>query len=318
MLLGLTLGLYALQSVLLGLRWGGFPLPVVNLGMLAICIPPLTWLALKQLTTTLSPRLLGGAFLAILAALSSLYVITLFRLFFWGDIIAIAIYIGFGALLIVTARTSKLQWAQTLPFHWVVPCRQAHLIAGAALVVSGLVDLLVTVDFAYYNGQHAGQIVGIANLCFLIAVLALYIFYSNIFPQKEVVVATASPARPSREAKEMEAIVTALDHLMEDEAAYCDENLTVALLAKRTGVSARQLSEAVNSARAMNVPQYVNCFRIKEACQRLSSTSEPVTQIMFDVGFTTKSNFNREFVRITGMSPSAWRQQTRAKKGAVS
>jgi AraC-like DNA-binding protein len=48
----------------------------------------------------------------------------------------------------------------------------------------------------------------------------------------------------------------------------------------------------------------------------LVETGAPVTRILFDAGFQTKSNFNREFLRITGMSPSAWRKQA-ASEGAV-
>jgi AraC-like DNA-binding protein len=33
-----------------------------------------------------------------------------------------------------------------------------------------------------------------------------------------------------------------------------------------------------------------------------------VTTAMLDSGFNTKSNFNREFLRVTGASPSKWRQ----------
>jgi AraC-like DNA-binding protein len=40
----------------------------------------------------------------------------------------------------------------------------------------------------------------------------------------------------------------------------------------------------------------------------LAFTDEPVTQVMFEAGFQTKSNFNREFLRVTGMSPSDYRR----------
>jgi len=32
---------------------------------------------------------------------------------------------------------------------------------------------------------------------------------------------------------------------------------------------------------------------------------------MLDSGFMTKSNFNREFLRVMGMTPSAWRRAQR-------
>ena len=78
-------------------------------------------------------------------------------------------------------------------------------------------------------------------------------------------------------------------------------------LARRAGVPARRISSAVNRLRSANVSQYINGYRIAEACRLLRETDEPVTRIMFYAGFQTKSNFNREFLRVTGMSPRAWR-----------
>ncbi|MEW6633873.1 MAG: helix-turn-helix domain-containing protein [Pseudomonadota bacterium] len=37
----------------------------------------------------------------------------------------------------------------------------------------------------------------------------------------------------------------------------------------------------------------------------------PVTAAMFESGFQTKSNFNREFRRVTSLSPASWREQSR-------
>lgn len=59
----------------------------------------------------------------------------------------------------------------------------------------------------------------------------------------------------------------------------------------------------------MNVPKYVNTFRIRDACRILEETDMPVTEVIFAVGFTTKSNFNREFQRVTGLNPSEWRSR---------
>ena len=79
---------------------------------------------------------------------------------------------------------------------------------------------------------------------------------------------------------------------------------------------ARRISTAVNRLHAKNISQYINEFRIAEACRLLTETDEPVTRIMFDAGFQTKSNFNREFRRVTGMSPMAWRASKPASRSA--
>ena len=102
-----------------------------------------------------------------------------------------------------------------------------------------------------------------------------------------------------------------LDALMQDRAPYRDPDLTLDRLARRLGLPARRLSAAVNRRLDRNVSQLVNDHRVAEACRLLSTTDDPVTRIMFDAGFQTKSNFNREFRRVTGTTPSAWRRDRR-------
>ena len=55
----------------------------------------------------------------------------------------------------------------------------------------------------------------------------------------------------------------------------------------------------------------MNEHRIADACTLLSETDKTVTDIMFDVGFQTKSNFDREFRRVTDMTPVQWRHKNR-------
>jgi AraC-like DNA-binding protein len=82
---------------------------------------------------------------------------------------------------------------------------------------------------------------------------------------------------------------------------------SISALAWRLGLPARAVSQAVNRVYGMSVSQYVNNFRVAEACRLLTQTDMPVTRIVFEAGFMTKSNFNREFLRVTGASPTAFR-----------
>lgn len=54
---------------------------------------------------------------------------------------------------------------------------------------------------------------------------------------------------------------------------------------------------------------YLIRFRINMAASLLMSTVMPVTDISYEVGFTTLSNFNRSFKAIMGMSPREWRNK---------
>lgn len=67
----------------------------------------------------------------------------------------------------------------------------------------------------------------------------------------------------------------------------------------------KQLSGTINRVTGENVSRYINAARIF-AAQRGLISGENVTAAMLEAGFNTKSNFNREFQRITGTSPSDW------------
>lgn len=53
--------------------------------------------------------------------------------------------------------------------------------------------------------------------------------------------------------------------------------------------------------------EYINRLRIYKACQLLLETDERITSISFEVGYDTLSTFNRNFMRLIGISPSAFR-----------
>ncbi len=96
---------------------------------------------------------------------------------------------------------------------------------------------------------------------------------------------------------------------MQEKKLYRDANLNLERLARRAAMPSRRISSAINRTMAKNVSQYVNDYRIAEACRLLAETDQSVTEIMLEAGFQTKSNFNREFRRVTDMTPVAWREK---------
>jgi AraC-like DNA-binding protein len=57
--------------------------------------------------------------------------------------------------------------------------------------------------------------------------------------------------------------------------------------------------------------QYLNEMRIGAACRELINTDKSVTEVAFDSGFSTLSNFNRRFRDIKQSTPSRFRQTYR-------
>lgn len=59
--------------------------------------------------------------------------------------------------------------------------------------------------------------------------------------------------------------------------------------------------------------EHISSLRLWMACKLLLETSSPVTEICFDSGFNNIANFNRTFLRKTGMTPSKYRQVSRQR-----
>lgn len=104
------------------------------------------------------------------------------------------------------------------------------------------------------------------------------------------------------------ALMHRLETLMAEDGLYRDPDLTLARIARRLHVPAKQVSATVNRVTGENVSRLVNGHRIRHAATLLRR-GESVTAAMLASGFNTKSNFNREFLRVAGMAPSALRDQ---------
>ncbi len=92
---------------------------------------------------------------------------------------------------------------------------------------------------------------------------------------------------------------------------FADPNLTLDKLAKRIHIPARKISMAINHVSGMNVSQYINQMRLAHAAEMLLKSDDPVAHISEKSGFLTRSNFYREFQRVYGTSPAAYRDQAR-------
>lgn len=81
----------------------------------------------------------------------------------------------------------------------------------------------------------------------------------------------------------------------------------VAFYSERLHISEAHLSRIVKQETEMTVLQWINSFRIKHAKQLLRYTRMNMSEIAFDLHFTSAEYFRYFFRRETGMSPIAYR-----------
>ena len=122
-------------------------------------------------------------------------------------------------------------------------------------------------------------------------------------PQEE-----SRPGLPAADRVLFDKLSTAMDA-----GLYRRSGLTITALAAELGYPEHQLRRLINQHLGFrNFSFFLNSFRIEEATERLSDPAEarkPVLTIALDLGYGSLGPFNRAFKELTGMTPTAYREQ---------
>lgn len=275
-----------------GIDWLRFVLPIS-----ASFIPPLAWVTFQDALVSRFSAKMMTRHLATPA-------FTLFCRAFvpeTTDVVVSLVFAGYGAAILVQLRSvSDMPLARLEAGHVPMVIWQ---ILGWALIASASIDVLIAVAFATGNGEWTGWMITVSSSLVLLVVGMLSGSPSasgtgDDEPPK------ASASRPETSQEDID-IVAKLEDFLNREPMHLDPNLTLARLARRLHLPEKRLSMAVNRATGRNVSRYVNSWRIRHACAQIEGGMS-VTQAMLESGFNTKSNFNREFLRETGVAPSKW------------
>ena len=95
------------------------------------------------------------------------------------------------------------------------------------------------------------------------------------------------------------------------------ESMSRSDIAKAVGYNESYISHLFSQTMGTSLPEYVHMMRIDDACHMLKDTELTVTQIATELGFGSIRNFNRIFLKRTGVSPKDYRNTFQNKKEAT-
>ncbi len=280
-----------------GVGWAFAVQPVT-----AAAIPPLSWIAF--LTSAVRrfdaakdvPHVVVPVFTAFCVAFVRAPLDLLIPLIFVSYGVAILIVSSKGADALPNTRLS----AGNVPgLIW--------RIIGVTLIISAFGDALIVVAQIMDRGSWQPWIIAVTSTGMLLLLGGLSLSNSlwKEDTQDQDPPAPKLQADPEEDAK----IMARLEALMADQKLYLDPDLTLTQIARRLVLPIKAVSGAINRTTGENVSRYINARRVDVACDALRQ-GDNVTSAMFAAGFNTKSNFNREFLRLKGVPPRDWLAQS--------
>lgn len=107
------------------------------------------------------------------------------------------------------------------------------------------------------------------------------------------------------EGREPAAIAKARRYIHE----HLDDALPLGAVAHEAGLSESHFCRLFKEATGLTLTDYVNRCRIERAKKELLRSDRRISEVAFEVGYQSLSQFNRSFAKITGQSPTTWRRE---------
>ncbi|MGH2666327.1 helix-turn-helix domain-containing protein [Flavobacterium sp.] len=107
--------------------------------------------------------------------------------------------------------------------------------------------------------------------------------------------------------------IAALKAYMAEQQPYLDPSLTIQELANRIDMPVRDLSVLINHHMNQHFFDFVNEFRIQKAMKILKDKTKShltILEILYEVGFNSKSSFNTSFKKYTTLTPTEFRNSS--------
>ena len=182
--------------------------------------------------------------------------------------------------------------------------RTTAILGGAGIILN--IGGMIAVPFGLPL-MNRGLVLGIVGV-----ILGVYLLgrrYPQFFHELTLAVNQEKYKHSQIKGVDLERVSQRLDDIMSREKAYREDDLALAGLAERVGLTPHQLSEYFNNHLKVNFAAYVNGFRVREAAELLlREPDRTVLSIAYETGFNSKSNFNTAFARVMKISPTLYRK----------
>ncbi|NVE93860.1 helix-turn-helix domain-containing protein [Altererythrobacter lutimaris] len=238
---------------------------------------------------------------AVAADVSLPYLRALFELQY-AAYMALAIY----ALWRVRSAMTEHYTGSSANWNWLAVIVACSLVAHTLFVVRTV----------FAAGLHAEllQPLQTTATCLVLAITVLFALQAMLNPglfrtQDRLLASVSNPADNHSQGEQDQRLLA----FMEEHRPYLDPDLSLDRLARRSGVTAKEISVLINQRHGVHFFDFINRYRIEHAKRLLVETDQTVTEILFASGFNAKSSFNSAFRKHASTTPSMFRKENGTK-----
>jgi AraC-like DNA-binding protein len=153
---------------------------------------------------------------------------------------------------------------------------------------------------------YTASIYGLSVFLFVNTIMLLLLFKPDIY-----YVITKYRKNKLMEEEKLEYLERLIAH-MENNKPYLNPEITLEALANEISVNPRILSQVINETCNKNFKSFILEYRIRKSMQMLADSKyhkHTVLEILYEVGFNSKSAFNNQFKSYTKLTPLEYRSR---------
>lgn len=203
---------------------------------------------------------------------------------------------------------------KTVAYKWLVNLVSAFAILYAVVLFKNV--------FKFSLYQEAFEYAKVAVVLFDLGIISWYTLsalnhpelFRRISPELKPL-KTTKPIKKTTEVNSAIAInpeiVEKIQGYMETKEPYLNPALTTQMLADQLDIQVKELSSIINHYLNQHFFDFVNEYRIKKSMELFGNPSYKkvtVLEILYEVGFNSKSSFNTAFKKHTSLTPTEYRK----------
>jgi AraC-like DNA-binding protein len=182
------------------------------------------------------------------------------------------------------------------------------LVAGFTISYFLTIPIIIYVDIFGRKGDTLTILISLPYLIYFNIIFFKAWYRSDLFAGVE----ETSKYKSSRLTMEdAEPLIEELNNFVGCNKPFLNSELTLSQLAEKLNISPRILSQVINEYFRQNFYDYINRLRVEESKKILidGSSKKTILEVLYSVGFNSKSAFNAAFKKSTGLTPTEYKKR---------